>query len=196
MTKFDSVHKAQHYYSHPSKVQAIQISEYLTGNLAAAFKYWWRAGIKTEDTRLLDMEKAQFYVTRERDRDVRATCFPPREMLELLRRVKAHDYNGRYDILEQIALISFSKSQPHFNALIKLIDAEIKALTKTKENENATTTTRSDNPSGGTTESPKQNLEPVRARGKNRSLGIGYVTANPKEESKDPHKSSSGSEKS
>lgn len=39
MTEFDVINKAQHYNSHPSGVEAIEICRYLTGDWFNAFKY-------------------------------------------------------------------------------------------------------------------------------------------------------------
>lgn len=59
----DVVNHPQHYTSHPSGIECIQITEhfdFLTGN---AIKYLWRAGLKTED-RTEDLKKADWYIQR------------------------------------------------------------------------------------------------------------------------------------
>jgi hypothetical protein len=55
-----------HYRSHPSGVECIQITEHMNFCLGNALKYIWRAGLKGEA--LEDLQKAQFYITREIDR--------------------------------------------------------------------------------------------------------------------------------
>lgn len=53
---FDPIKKAGYYNSHPSGVETKQVTFYLSGLLAAAVKYLWRAGQK--DSLLLDLKKA------------------------------------------------------------------------------------------------------------------------------------------
>lgn len=56
-----------HYKSHPSGIECIQITEhmdFLTGN---AIKYLWRAGLK--DTKIQDLKKALWYVQRLVDKE-------------------------------------------------------------------------------------------------------------------------------
>jgi len=57
----------EHYRSHPSGVEAIEIIEHMTYNAGAAMKYLWRAGLKTPDA-ITDLRKALWYVQREIDR--------------------------------------------------------------------------------------------------------------------------------
>lgn len=60
-----------HYRSHPSGIECIQITEhmdFLTGN---AIKYLWRAGLK--DDKIQDLNKALWYVQRLIDRETPKT---------------------------------------------------------------------------------------------------------------------------
>ena len=52
-----------HYRSHPSGVECIQVTESMTFCLGNAVKYIWRAGEKGD--RLEDLRKARWYVDRE-----------------------------------------------------------------------------------------------------------------------------------
>lgn len=53
-----------HYRSHPSGVECIQITEHMNFTLGNAVKYIWRAGLKSEDP-IEDLKKARWYVERE-----------------------------------------------------------------------------------------------------------------------------------
>lgn len=53
----------QHYRSHPSGVECIEITEHMNFCLGNALKYIWRAGLKGEA--LEDLRKARWYVDRE-----------------------------------------------------------------------------------------------------------------------------------
>ena len=55
-----------HYTSHPSGVEAIEITEYMSFCLGNAMKYIWRAGQKNDQ--IEDLEKAIWYINREIDR--------------------------------------------------------------------------------------------------------------------------------
>ena len=52
-----------HYRSHPSGVECIQITEHMGFNLGNAVKYIWRADLK--GNAIQDLEKARWYVDRE-----------------------------------------------------------------------------------------------------------------------------------
>jgi len=53
-----------HYTSHPSGIECIQVTEWMTFCAGNAVKYIWRAGLKTEDP-IEDLKKARWYVDRE-----------------------------------------------------------------------------------------------------------------------------------
>lgn len=61
----DNVNHPKHYNSHPSGVECIDIAEHMTFNLGNAFKYIWRADLKSG---VEDLRKAAWYVQREIDR--------------------------------------------------------------------------------------------------------------------------------
>ena len=60
------VEHPQHYTSHPSGIECIQITEHMNFCLGNAVKYIWRASLK-EDA-IQDLKKAIFYIHREIDR--------------------------------------------------------------------------------------------------------------------------------
>lgn len=62
--RVDPVNHPAHYTSHPSGIEAIQITRHMTFNLGNAIKYVWRAGLKTSDA-VEDLRKAVFYINDE-----------------------------------------------------------------------------------------------------------------------------------
>lgn len=67
----DDVNHPQHYTSHPSGVECIQITEHMSFNLGNALKYIWRCDLKRDA--IQDLEKAKFYLDREIARRKAAT---------------------------------------------------------------------------------------------------------------------------
>lgn len=64
MINFDEVQRPEHYNSHPSGVECIEVAEKLGFNLGNAFKYLFRSDLK-HATPVTDLKKALFYVERE-----------------------------------------------------------------------------------------------------------------------------------
>lgn len=62
----DSVNSPSHYTSHPSGVEAIDITRHFNFNLGNVIKYVWRAGLKGEN--IEDLQKARFYINDELER--------------------------------------------------------------------------------------------------------------------------------
>lgn len=59
----DAVNQPEHYTSHPSGIECIQITEHMNFCLGNAMKYIWRAGLKNDD--IEDLRKARWYIERE-----------------------------------------------------------------------------------------------------------------------------------
>ena len=57
-----------HYKSHPSGVEAIQVTEHMNFCLGNAMKYIWRADLKHNDAGMEDLTKAMWYLDRELER--------------------------------------------------------------------------------------------------------------------------------
>jgi hypothetical protein len=57
------VNHPNHYNTHPSGVECIDIVEHMTFNTGNAIKYIWRAGQKGDTVE--DLEKAKWYIERE-----------------------------------------------------------------------------------------------------------------------------------
>jgi hypothetical protein len=66
--KEDLVNHPPHYTSHPSGVEAIQITRHYDFAVGNAIKYLWRAGLKKDqskkdrDKEVEDLKKAVFYI--------------------------------------------------------------------------------------------------------------------------------------
>jgi hypothetical protein len=72
----DPVNHPQHYTSHPSGVECIQVVEHMGFNLGNAIKYIWRADEKGDAVE--DLRKAAWYVNREIERRTRDERCPNR----------------------------------------------------------------------------------------------------------------------
>jgi hypothetical protein len=62
----ESVNHPKHYVDHPSGIECVDIAERLSFNLGNALKYIWRSGKKAPERAQEDLQKAQWYLTRER----------------------------------------------------------------------------------------------------------------------------------
>lgn len=62
----DPVNHPNHYCSHPSGVEAIQVTEHFNFCVGNAIKYLWRAGEKGNYVQ--DLKKAAWYINREIER--------------------------------------------------------------------------------------------------------------------------------
>lgn len=59
----DPVNHPKHYTSHPSGIEAIQITEHMGFNLGSCLKYIWRADLKNDA--IEDLRKAAWFLDRE-----------------------------------------------------------------------------------------------------------------------------------
>ena len=59
----DKVNHPQHYTSHPSGIECIEITRYMGYNLGNAIKYIWRCDLKSDA--IEDLQKAIFYIEDE-----------------------------------------------------------------------------------------------------------------------------------
>jgi hypothetical protein len=62
----DMVNHPEHYKSHPSGVECIDITEHMSFNCGNAVKYIWRSDLK--GNKLQDLQKAVWYLNRELQR--------------------------------------------------------------------------------------------------------------------------------
>lgn len=63
----DMIAHPPHYTDHPSGVECITVTEWMSFNCGNAVKYIWRAGKKTANV-TEDLEKARWYLAREIER--------------------------------------------------------------------------------------------------------------------------------
>lgn len=62
-TTSDPVNHPYHYTAHPSGIETIEVTRWMTFNLGNVMKYVWRAGSKGDQ--LEDLRKAQWYLNDE-----------------------------------------------------------------------------------------------------------------------------------
>lgn len=64
----ENVNHPQHYCSHPSNIECIEIIRHYCFSIGSAIKYLWRAGLKKEegmsdiDKEIEDLSKAVWYI--------------------------------------------------------------------------------------------------------------------------------------
>jgi hypothetical protein len=61
------INHPSHYNQHPSGVECIAIVEHMSFNLGNAIKYAWRHSLKAGEDALKDLDKAIWYIKREKD---------------------------------------------------------------------------------------------------------------------------------
>ena len=61
----DAVNNPTHYNSHPSGVEAIEITQHMNFCKGNAMKYLWRSGIKDSAKEIEDLRKAIWYIEKE-----------------------------------------------------------------------------------------------------------------------------------
>jgi hypothetical protein len=61
----DNVNHPKHYTSHPSGIEAIEVTQHYNFCVGNALKYLWRAGLKGDAVE--DLKKAVWYIQREID---------------------------------------------------------------------------------------------------------------------------------
>ncbi len=54
-----------HYQKHASGIQAIQITEHMSANVAQVIQYLWRSGLKDSAPVLSDLRKSVWFCNRE-----------------------------------------------------------------------------------------------------------------------------------
>lgn len=77
------VHHPAHYNVHPSGIECIDVVEWMSFNAGNAIKYLWRAGEKDATPKVLDLQKAMWYIEREIERLRRVPAPPPPIVIHL-----------------------------------------------------------------------------------------------------------------
>ncbi len=102
------VHNPTHYTSHPSGLEAIEITENLPFNLGNAIKYLWRKNHKGNHNQ--DIEKALWYLNREKKR-----------------------FNNQKADLERLKRYATEHDDPVSKVIIKIVMAHIGIAGKSAE---------------------------------------------------------------
>jgi hypothetical protein len=83
----DNINNPQHYTSHPSGIECVDIAKHHCFCIGNVFKYIWRAGLKDSTTEIEDLKKAVWYLNKkindlEREKGI-------------TRNIKSGNFNGR-----------------------------------------------------------------------------------------------------
>ena len=60
----DPINSPEHYNSHGSGIQCIQITEHFDFLIGNVIKYCWRGGLKENSSKIEDLKKAEYYIKR------------------------------------------------------------------------------------------------------------------------------------
>lgn len=66
--EIETVDHPDHYNSHPKGIECIDVIEDMNFNIGSAVKYLWRAGLKPSSSADEDLQKAIWFIERERER--------------------------------------------------------------------------------------------------------------------------------
>ena len=60
----DPVNSPEHYTSHGSGLECIQVTEHFDFLIGNVIKYCWRGGLKENSSKIEDLRKAEYYIKR------------------------------------------------------------------------------------------------------------------------------------
>jgi hypothetical protein len=69
---YEYVDHPKHYNEHPAGIECIDVIEHMSHNIGAAVKYLWRTGLKPGEKWERDLDKALWYINREKERLAKA----------------------------------------------------------------------------------------------------------------------------
>lgn len=99
----DPVNHPEHYTSHPSGVECIDITRHMTFNIGNVIKYCWRSGLKDGNPSVQDLRKAKWYLEDEIRRTEHILNMAPGEGIESILRAEYHnDTKSKLDEVAQI----------------------------------------------------------------------------------------------
>ena len=104
-----------HYKSHPSGIQCIEISKHLSGCLAQAFQYVWRCGKK--DDPIQELKKALWFIDAELSIDNDLLSIQPESVLDIVNS-KIFSVLKKETNISKKAALSFISSA-NFSGIIK-----------------------------------------------------------------------------
>ena len=58
----DAINHPEHYISHPSGIECIEVTRHMSFNAGNVIKYLWRNGLKDGEPSLKDLKKAAWYL--------------------------------------------------------------------------------------------------------------------------------------
>ena len=61
-TSHDAINHPEHYISHPSGIECIEVTRHMSFNAGNVIKYLWRNGLKDGEPSLKDLKKAAWYL--------------------------------------------------------------------------------------------------------------------------------------
>lgn len=61
----EAVNHPEHYNSHPSGIECIEVVRHMNFNLGSVIKYLWREGLKDSEPSIQDLKKAAWYLNDE-----------------------------------------------------------------------------------------------------------------------------------
>lgn len=119
--KMDNVNHPKHYCSHPSGVEAIEITEHLNFNLGNAIKYLWRKDLKGKPDE--DLNKAIWYLEREIDRIINDKAY-----VEKVKKFSESDLDNKLvQIITQLAMAPYAPEMiPVFRDAVWKIKEKLK----------------------------------------------------------------------
>lgn len=127
----DAVNHPTHYTSHPSGVEAVDITEHLSFSLGNCVKYLLRRKYKNREAE--DLKKAIWYAKRELSRDgIDATRMqsPPAGLLTDVVRVASHD--DSHDIGLAIGLLAVAAwsgdARGSIESAVSLVECELRRV--------------------------------------------------------------------
>jgi len=117
-TRTNDAINPRHYVVHPSNVQCIEISRWLSADLSQAFQYVWRCGQK--DDPIQELKKAIWFIDTEIDISTsdKQTVTNILAIEELLKLVTQHEHGLKKDALCYIARANILNA-PRFTLLCK-----------------------------------------------------------------------------
>ena len=118
-----------HYNSHPSGIECIDVAETLNFCLGNALKYLMRAGLKDSSTRKTDLEKAKWYIQRNKKNGVAPFTSSDANMKVAVILM----YEQPFSILARFMLALMSTTPAEFEAqmgwVLHAIDVELGLVT-------------------------------------------------------------------
>lgn len=71
LSVYEYVDHPKHYNDHPAGIECIDVIEHLPFNIGSAIKYLWRVGLKPGEDPFKEMNKAVWYIEREKERMIK-----------------------------------------------------------------------------------------------------------------------------